>query len=373
MSKPKLFTIVGTRPEIIRLSRLIPKLDQAFDHTLIHTGQNYDPLLSDIFFSELGIRKPDFYLNANNASLGGVLATILVEVERLITEFKPLGLLVLGDTNSAISSVIAKRMQIVVYHWEAGNRSFDENVPEETNRKIVDHVAHFNIAYSKYAYQNLIKEGIQPNRLLLSGSPLKEVIDHYSDEINQSRVLETIGISPGSYFVASVHRQETVDSPERLRNVIASLYEVSKIWNIPVLVSTHPRTKARLQEIGLLESNKYLIFHEPFGYFDYMKLQINAKCVLSDSGTISEESAISNFPAVTLRESMERPEALAAGTIRMAGITSESLIQGIKWAITERSNTPPDDYLIQNSSDKVLELMLSTIETYELWSGVRKL
>lgn len=373
MSKPTLFTIVGTRPELIRLSRLIPKFDAEFNHILIHTGQNFDPMLSEVFFEDLRIRKPDYYLNINSKSLAGVLGDVLLKVEGLIEELRPSGVFILGDTNSAIAAVIAKRMQVAVYHWEAGNRSFDENVPEETNRKIVDHVAHFNIAYSKPAYQNLINEGLKPERLLLSGSPLKEVIDHYSAEISESKVLETLGLSPQEYFIASVHRQENVDSPERLQKVIESLREVINVWGLPVLVSTHPRTRAKLEEAGLHESSEKLMFHEPFGYFDYMKLQINAKCVLSDSGTISEESAIMNFPAITIRDSMERPEAISAGTIKMTGLEADAVIEGLRWALSGRSSTPPAEYLATNASDLVVDLVKSTIWTFESWSGVRKL
>lgn len=373
MSKPTLFTIVGTRPELIRLSRLIPKFDVEFNHILIHTGQNFDFQLSDIFFKELRIRKPDYFLNINGKSLANVLGDVLIKVEALIEELRPSGVFILGDTNSAIAAVIAKRMQVAVYHWEAGNRSFDENVPEETNRKIVDHISHFNIAYSKPAYQNLIDEGLNPERILLSGSPLKEVIDFYSADIEASLILEDLSLTSQKYFVASIHRQENVDSPKRLRQIVESLNNVTKEWGLPVLVSTHPRTRAKLQEAGLHESSEELTFHEPFGYFDYMKLQINAKCVLSDSGTISEESAILNFPAITIRDSMERPEALKAGTIKMTGLESNSVIEGIRWALTDRSSTPPEEYLSDKSSGLVVQLVKSTLEKFETWSGVRKL
>lgn len=337
MSKPTLFTIVGTRPELIRLSRLIPKFDAEFKHILIHTGQNFDPMLSEVFFDELQIRKPDYFLNINRKSLAGVLGDVLVKIEELIEELRPSGVFILGDTNSSISAVIAKRLQVAVYHWEAGNRSFDENVPEETNRKIVDHVADFNIAYSKPAYQNLINEGLKSDRILLSGSPLKEVIDYYSAEIAQSKILETIGVKPKEYFVASIHRQENVDSPERLRQVLASLNEVIIEWGLPIIVSTHPRTREKLEAAKPRESSNKLMFHEPFGYFDYMHLQVNAKCVLSDSGTISEESAILNFPAITIRDSMERPEAISAGTMRMTGLEPKSVIEGIRWALSREA------------------------------------
>lgn len=373
MSKPTLFTIVGTRPELIRLSRLIPKFDAEFNHILIHTGQNFDTMLSDVFFDELRIRTPDYFLNINGKSLAGVLGDVLLKTEELIDKLRPSGVFVLGDTNSAISAVIAKRMQVAVYHWEAGNRSFDENVPEETNRKIVDHVADFNIAYSKPAYQNLINEGLKPERLLMSGSPLKEVIDYYSRDIGTSNILDTLGVNSKKYFVASFHRQENVDSPERLKQIVQSLNAVNQEWKLPILVSTHPRTRAKLEDAGLHESSDKIMFHEPFGYFDYMTLQLNAKCVLSDSGTISEESAILDFPAITVRDSMERPEALKAGTIKMTGLESDSVIEGIRWALTDRSSTPPEEYLAENASDLVVDLVRATLESYEDWSGVRKL
>ena len=373
MSKPTLFTIVGTRPEIIRLSRLIPKFDAEFNHILIHTGQNFDKKLNDVFFEELKIRKPDYFLGVHSSSLAHVMGEVLVKTEELINLHMPQGVFILGDTNSSIAAVIAKRMQIAVYHWEAGNRSFDENVPEETNRRIIDHVAHFNIAYSKNAYQNLLREGLSSSRLLLSGSPMKEVLDFYSRDISKSNILESLQLKPGEYFLASIHRQENVDSKTRLRMLIDSLELVSTTWKLPVLISTHPRTRAKLREFGISSVNENIIFHEPFGFLGYMKLQMNAKCVISDSGTISEESAIAGFPAITARDSMERQEALEAGTIRMTGLEPGSIIDGIHWSLENRSRIAPEDYLVSDSSQRVLDLVRETISDFQNWSGVRKL
>lgn len=373
MNKPKLFTIVGTRPELIRLSRLIPKFDEEFDHVLIHTGQNFDEKLNGIFFAELGIRQPDYYLGINHMSLASTMGEILVKIESLINELKPQGVFILGDTNSSISAVIAKRMQIAVYHWEAGNRSFDENVPEETNRKIVDHTADFNIAYTNVAYRNLIREGIREERILLSGSPLKEVIDYYSPQIRESAVLKEMGLQPKQYFVGSFHRQENVDSRLRLTQIVRSLEFIYEKWNLPIIISTHPRTRAKLEEFNLFSNSNNLIFHEPFGYIDYMHLQINSKCVISDSGTISEECAIAKFPAITARDSMERPEALESESIVMTGLNPMSVIQGIEWAISKITHSPPPEYLEPAASDIVLMLVKDTIGDYENWSGVRKL
>lgn len=373
MSKPRLLTILGTRPEIIRLSRIIPKLDAEFEHVLVHTGQNFDPKLSDIFFKELEIREPDYFLNINHLSLAKAIAEVLIRTEELIGTLKPQGLFVLGDTNSAMAAIIAKRMQIPVYHWEAGNRSFDENVPEETNRKIIDHVAHYNIAYSRHAAQNLLKEGIAPDKVVVSGSPMKEVLDYYREKITSSDILRRLNVVEKKYLIASIHRQENVDSEPRLREIISSLAGVQKKYKLPVLVSTHPRTRLRIQDMSEIPGHDGVTFLEPFGYFDYITLQMNAFCVISDSGTVSEESGILDFPAVTIRDSMERPEALEAKTISMTGLSLEGVLEGIEWAVKSRSHDIPEAYNVATASEEVVKLIKNTIMSFEAWSGVRPL
>jgi UDP-N-acetylglucosamine 2-epimerase (non-hydrolysing) len=323
-------TVVGTRPEIIRLSRVIPALDKNFNHILVHTGQNHDPMLSGIFFEELEIRRPDVYLDVDTSSLGSVLGQTLQKIEKVLLEHSPDAVLILGDTNSAISAIIAKRLHIPVYHMEAGNRSFDENVPEETNRRLVDHVSDFNLPYTEHARRNLLAEGIHPRRLMVSGSPMREVLDFYMPKIKASTILEKLELSPGKYFLVSAHRQENVDSKERLQNLVDSLKRVNEKWGIPVLVSTHPRTRRQLEAVLGYDKTEGIIFHEPFGFIDYNQLQMNAFCVLSDSGTISEESVILGFPAITIRDSMERPEALEFGGIVMTGLMANNIISGIK-------------------------------------------
>lgn len=373
MNKPTIMTVVGTRPEIIRLSRLIPKFDENFNHVLIHTGQNYDPMLSDIFFQELRIRKPDSYLNVDHSSLGRTLGDLFIKFEEVLLKYNPDGVFILGDTNSSLVAILAKRFQIPVYHWEAGNRSFDENVPEETNRVIVDHTAHFNIAYSYPAEANLIAEGISESRVLMSGSPMKEILDFYQPDIEASQILEKLGLVEKKFFVASIHRQENVDNPARLKVIIDSLSSVSTLWNIPVLLSTHPRTANRLEKLKIKPNVDGLIFSEPIGYFDYIKLQKKALCVISDSGTISEESAILNFPAVTPRTKIERPEALAAGTIILSTVDSEGLINAVSKALKNLHLKPPSEYLQNDASSKVFELVISTVSNYSAWSGVSRL
>jgi UDP-N-acetylglucosamine 2-epimerase (non-hydrolysing) len=383
MSSPKkltVVTVVGTRPEIIRLSRLIPLLDQHFNHILVNTGQNKDPMLSDVFFKELEIRTPDIYLDVNTSSLGAVLGDTLTKIEKVFVDHAPDAVVILGDTNSAISAVLAKRMHIPVYHMEAGNRSFDENVPEETNRRLVDHVSDFNLPYTEHARRNLLSEGMQPRRVMVSGSPMKEVLDFYADKIRASTVLKTLELEPQKYFLVSAHRQENVDSTERLQDLLASLQEVHTTWGLPILVSTHPRTRKKLESVKGYKETKGVIFHEPFGFIDYNQLQLNAKCVLSDSGTISEESIILGFPAVTIRDSMERPEALESGGIVMTGLKSANVIAGIR-AVTElaglekadASRVLPAGYEVVDFSNRVLRFILSTVKRHHDWAGIRKL
>jgi UDP-N-acetylglucosamine 2-epimerase len=372
-------TVVGTRPEIIRLSRVIPLLDKHFNHIFVNTGQNKDPMLSKIFFDELEIRTPDLYLDVDTSTLGTALGDTLAKIEKVFLEHKPDAVLILGDTNSAISAVLAKRMHIPVYHMEAGNRSFDENVPEETNRRLVDHVSDFNLPYTEHARRNLLAEGIAPRRILVSGSPMREVLDYYMQKIQASKILQSLDLEPQKYFLVSAHRQENVDSPERLKNLLDTLKQVQETWGLPIMVSTHPRTRKQLESIPGYKETKGVVFHEPFGFMDYNQLQINAKCVLSDSGTISEESIILGFPAVTIRDSMERPEALESGGIVMTGLKAKNVIAGIL-SVTEdgdRSNKSPEQlpvgYEVTDCSTRVVRFMLSTISRHHEWAGIRKL
>ncbi|MGC4869584.1 non-hydrolyzing UDP-N-acetylglucosamine 2-epimerase [Micromonospora sp. DT53] len=372
----RVMTVVGTRPEIIRLARVIDTLDRTVDHTLVHTGQNWDPALSDVFFSELGVRAPDLFLRADTRSLGSLLGAVLVGTERAITELRPDALLVLGDTNSAISALMARRMNVPVYHMEAGNRCFDLNVPEETNRCMVDHIADFNLVYSEHARRNLLAEGLHPRRILHTGSPMREVLDHYRRQIERSTVLAQLELEPGGYFVVSAHRQENVDHPDRLRRLLDCLRAVRDEWRLPLLVSTHPRTRKRLEALagdGLHLDG--VAFHEPFGFFDYVTLQRHARCTLSDSGTVSEEAAILGFPAVTLRESIERPEALDSGAIVMTGLEPDGVVEAIRVVVAQVADGSvacPLDYQVPDTSRRVVDFILSTVRRHHDWAGIRR-
>jgi UDP-N-acetylglucosamine 2-epimerase (non-hydrolysing) len=365
-------TVVGTRPEIIRLSRVLDRLDRTVDHVLVHTGQNWDPALSDVFFRELALRAPDRFLRVDTSSLGTVLGGVLIGVEQAIREVRPDALLVLGDTNSCIAALMARRMRVPVYHMEAGNRCFDQNVPEETNRRLVDHVSDFNLVYTEHARRNLLAEGLHPRRILLTGSPMREVLEHYRPAIDASDVLDRLEEPPGGYFLVSAHREENVDDPRRLDALLGCLRAVRDQWGLPVLVSTHPRTRKKIEELSpapdLLDG---IAFHEPFGLLDYVHLQTRARCVLSDSGTISEESAILGFAAVTLRESIERPEALDAGSILMTGLDAGLLLDAIRVA-TGRETPCPPDYTIADTSARVVSFILSTVHRHHDWAGVRR-
>ena len=375
MSQATIVTIVGTRPEIIRLSRVIPAMDAAFNHILVHTGQNSDPNLSEVFFKELDIREPNYYLNVDNSSLGSVLGDTLKKIEKVFLDHTPDGVLILGDTNSAISAVLAKRMQIPVYHMEAGNRSFDENVPEEANRRIVDHSSDFNLPYTEHARRNLLSEGIHPRRVMVTGSPMREVLDFYRDKIDASDIVTQLGMAKNEYFLVSAHRQENVDSPERLSRLLDSLKAIHAKWNYPVLVSTHPRTRKQLETLPGFSEISGITFHEPFGFLAYNKLQMNAKCVLSDSGTISEESVLLNFPAITIRDSMERPEALDVGGIIMSGLSADDVLEGVNAACFSSNDLPreiPQGYEVQDVSRRVVRIILSTVKRHHEWAGLRK-
>ena len=371
----RVMTVVGTRPEIIRLSRVISRLDRTVEHVLVHTGQNWDPLLSEIFFEELELRRPDYFLQVDTSSLGRVLGGVLVGVEKTIREVQPDALLVLGDTNSCIAALMARRMRIPVYHMEAGNRCFDLNVPEETNRRMVDHVSDFNLVYTEHARRNLLAEGLHPRRILLTGSPMREVLDYYRPRIDASDVLDQLELMPRSYFLVSAHREENVDNRERLSRLLACLRAVRDKWRLPVLVSTHPRTRKRLEALSPEPSSlEGIAFHEPFGLPDYVRLQMQARCTLSDSGTISEESAILGFPAVTLRDSIERPESLETGSILMTGLDPTVVGEAIEVAVRQAAfeGIPcAGDYEIPDTSRRVVNFILSTVRRHPEWAGIR--
>lgn len=372
MKKTKVTTFVGTRPEIIRLACIIPKFEELFEHRLIHTGQNPDPMLKDIFLQELGIKSPDKFFKDDHQSLGEFLANLFLQTERELIDHKPDAILILGDTNSALSAIIAKRFGIPIYHLEAGNRSFDSNVPEEINRRIVDHIADMNFPYSDLARANLISEGIHPRKISLMGSPLPEVFERYLKSIRESKVLDHLKLKKNGYFLVSAHRQENVDSEDRLKILHRTILEINKKYKMPVLISTHPRTRNKLRQLGI-ESTNEVIFHEPFGFFDYNQLQINARIVLSDSGTISEESVILGFPALTIRDSMERPEALESGSIIMCGIESSTVLEAIEFLEkSERSKLNPYEYQFPDTSTRVANVLISTVHRLNFWNGKRE-
>ena len=354
------------------MSEIIKKFDKHFDHRVIHTGQNADPNLKDVFFEELGLRKPDAYFDGDHNSLGEFLAHLFVKMEAELTSNRTDALVILGDTNSALSAILAKRFDIPIYHLEAGNRSFDANVPEEINRRIVDNTADFNLVYTTLARNNLLAEGIHPRRLALTGTPLTEVLDVNRKKISQSKVLTELNLTKSDYFLVSIHRQENVDFPDRLNLLLDSLNAVAEKFDCPVLISTHPRTRKRLEESNVILDSR-LNFHTPFGFIDYIALQQNSRVVLSDSGTISEESAILNFPAITIRDSMERPEALEAGNIIMSGIKKEQLLESIE--ILESSGLSreiPTEYQIPDVSTRVLNYVLSTVHQHAAWAGLHQ-
>ncbi len=370
----KVMTVVGTRPEIIRLAAVMRRLDSTpgIDHVLVHTGQNWDHQLNGVFFDELGLRLPDHVLDVDTSSLGATLGDILRKTEAVVEEEQPDAFLVLGDTNSALSLIMAKRLKLPTYHMEAGNRCFDANVPEETNRRLVDHTADFNLAYTEHARRNLLSEGLEPRRVLVTGSPMREVLDTYRDRIEASHALAELGVKAGEYFLVSAHREENVDNPDRLAQLVDSLNSVAGKWGQQVLVSTHPRTRNRLDADRDLVINDLVRFHPPFGFLDYNKLQLSAVCVLSDSGTIAEESTMLGFPAVTLRGAIERPEALDTGAITMVDVDSAAVLAGVEFAIARgRNPEAPADYCVENTSARVVNFILSTVPLHKQWSGLR--
>ena len=359
----KVMTIVGTRPEIIRLSRTISKLDEFCEHVLVHTGQNYDYELNEIFFSDLGIRKPDLFLEAAGKNAAESIGQIIIAADQALADFKPDALLLLGDTNSSLSAIPAKRRKIPIFHMEAGNRCFDFRVPEEINRRIVDHTSDINLTYSEIARDYLLREGLPSDQVIKTGSPMREVLDYYAAQIDSSDIINKLGLVPHQYFVVSSHREENVDSPENIMKIINILNDLATRYKSPIIFSTHPRTRKRLESLGV-ETNPLIQFLKPFGFFDYIKLQVESRCVLSDSGTITEESSILNFPALNIREVHERPEGFEEASVMMVGLSSELINQSLKVLDSQpRGSTRllrlVDDYATQNVSDKVLRIILS--------------
>ncbi len=380
MSRLKVMTILGTRPEIIRLSRVMARLDDYTDHVIVHTGQNWDFELNEVFFEDLGVRKPDHFLGTGGGTLGETLGKILSESERVIAEERPDAVLVLGDTNSAISAIIARRMKVPVYHMEAGNRSFDRNVPEETNRKLVDHIADFNLVYTEHARRHLLSEGVQHRRIYLTGSPIREVLDHYKDRIAASDVLRRLELKARGYFIVSLHREENVDNAERLRALLGTLNALAERHDMPVIVSTHPRTRKRLEALEGARIDPRVQYVKPFGFHDYNALQMHCFCAISDSGTIAEESSMLGFPAITPRDAIERPEGLDVGCLIMTGLHRDTILDGVT-AVTrmfdERQSADiphpiPADYTITNTSERVVSLILGTARLSNSWDGIRE-
>lgn len=401
-AKLKVMTVVGTRPEIIRLSRTMALLDQYLNQIIVHTGQNYDYELNEVFWNDLELRKPDYFLNVDVSSLGASIGDIFRKMEVVLKEVQPDALLVLGDTNSCLAAYMAKRMHIPVFHMEAGNRSYDFNVPEEVNRRVVDHISDFNLVYTEHARRHLISEGLPHRRIYLTGSPMKEVLDYYMPNIQKSRIFEKLNMQlqeenktqsnimsdtmkhcePNKYFIVSVHREENVDNSENLRKILDVLNTLAEEYQFPVIVSTHPRTRKRIEalyntdtERRSVEMNPLIHFMKPFGFLDYVYLQMNAKCTISDSGTISEESSILNFPAISLRQSMERPEAQDSGTIILTGFEPQVVLDSIRVVVNEhaflRCPQMAPDYCITDTSWRVLKLIMGNTGLSNLWWGVK--
>ena len=361
----KVLTLVGTRPELIKLSRVIPLLDKYTDHTFVHTGQNYSDQLNSIFFEQMKIRLPDVVLNVASDTAMKSIAQILEQTDLVLDQVRPDAVLVLGDTNSALAVIAAKRRKIPVFHLEAGNRAFDERTPEEINRRIVDHTSDINMTYSQHAKQNLVSEGLSVDRIFCVGSPMKEIFDHYSLQIDSSEILSSLNLSAKKYFLVSLHREENVDDPKKFDKLLNSIEAIANKFELPVVFSTHPRTRERLNSTSR-DKSSLIRFVDALGFFDYVKLQRSAFCVISDSGTLTEEASLLSFPAVTLRESHERPEGTDVGTLVMSGSDSQSLISAVEIAYgqyqSSTSPTPVADYMVSDFSWRVLKIIISYID-----------
>lgn len=383
----KVVTIVGTRPEIIRLSEVMKLLDKYTDHITVHTGQNYDYELNEIFYKDLELRKPDYYLAIDTSSLGRVLGETLIKFEEVLVKEKPDAVLILGDTNASIAGIIAKRMKIPLFHMEAGNRSFDFNVPEEINRRIIDHVADFNLVYTENSRRHLLSEGLPHRYIYVTGSPMYEVLHKNMDKIKASTILEDLGLKEKEYFIVSTHREENVDNPENLKEILNTLNMIAETYKVPVVVSTHPRTRKRLEALNSshitphsslttphsspLTLHPLLKFLKPFGFLDYNKLQMHAICAISDSGTISEESSMLMFPAVTIRNSLERPEAMDYGSIILTGLKANVVLDAIKMVIEESVDFKQcPEYETDNTSYRVLKIIIGLSGLKNRWMGI---
>ena len=371
MKKLKLVTIVGTRPELIKLSLIIKRCDKTFEHILIHTGQNYDYELNQIFFEDLDIRKPDYFLDVIGKNLGETLGNVISKSYNILKTVKPDSLLILGDTNSSLSVISAKRLKIPIFHMEAGNRCFDQNVPEEINRKIADHVSDINLTYTENSRRYILSEGFRKDHVFNTGSPMREIIDNFKKNIEKSKILTQLNLKKSKYIVASVHREENIDIGNNFKEILNSLDLVIEIYNLPVVFSTHPRTKEKLKSIKMSKSSK-INFIKPLGFFDYVNLQKNSFITLSDSGTLSEESSIINFPSVSLRTSTERPESIDYGTMVLGNIDRDSITQSIDVSLKLFKNgfkQIPDDYKVINSSERVIKIIqgYTKIINREIW------
>lgn len=379
MTKLKVMTILGTRPEIIRLSRVMARLDQFTNHIIVHTGQNYDYELNEVFFEDLDVRKPDYFLGVGGGSLGETLGGILTETEKALRAEQPDAVLILGDTNSAISAIMARRLKIPVYHMEAGNRSFDMNVPEETNRRLVDHIVDFNLVYTEHARRHLLSEGLPHRRINLTGSPMREVLEHYRKQIDASDILTQLELKPKEYFIVSLHREENVDSQSRLTALVQALNALAERYGFPIIVSTHPRTRKRLDALDTIQFDDRVQYMKPFGFHDYNNLQQNSFCAVSDSGTIAEEASILGFPAITPRDAIERPEGLDVGCIMATGLDCDTILNGIETVTalfnerqkSGRAHPVPADYCIDNTSERVVSLIVGTAKISNKWDGIR--
>ena len=360
----KVMTIVGTRPEIIKLSRVMAELDKYTDHIIVHTGQNFDYELNEIFFNELHIRRPDYFLDAAGRNAAETIANVILKSDELMERIRPDALLLYGDTNSCISVISAKRKKIPIFHMEAGNRCFDQRVPEEINRKIVDHLSDINMPLSEHARRYLLAEGLRPETVIKTGSPMTEVLKYHLPEVEKNDVLEKEGLKKGEYFIVSTHREENVDSEKNFADLLASLNAITAKYGKKVIVSTHPRTRKKLEAIGFTNTNPMIEFMKPFGFMEYIKLQMNAFCVISDSGTITEESSILHFPAITIRQAHERPEGMDEGTLIMTGLNSKRILDSID-VVTSQYAEGKDaihsipDYAADNVSKKVVRIILS--------------